>query len=368
MLAGQLAVTVLLLAGAGLFARSLARLTGPGKGFDTRGVLVVGDNYHELKGLTPAALERIRALPGVAAAGASGVLPVQGSSWSGTIAAGDEAKGESIFVNPVSPGFFAALRMGLLSGRGLEPADADRSVVILNATLARQLFPAGKAVGATVWLDSGKRVRREVIGVVEDAKYSSLRAPMPPTAYFPLSAKRLTEAYVEVRSLLPEAQAERQLRAFFPAGTPIVPYQAVMDEGLHPERLLAWIAGLFGGLALLLAAIGLYGVTAYNAGRRRREFAIRAALGARRGEISGQMLREAGMAVASGLALGTGLSWLAARGGSAVLGKLLYQTSAADAGVWLGAVTVMAGVGFFAAWLPARRAGAADPMAALREE
>ncbi|HEY8054502.1 MAG TPA: ABC transporter permease [Terriglobales bacterium] len=378
LLACQLATTLLLLAGAGLFARSLAQLTGPGKGFDARGVLLVrfpeGPNSRTAGAAAAgeAMLARLRALPGVTAASATFIIPSQGSSWGPEVShAGLRLR--YVAGNAVAPGSFAILRTPIVAGRDFTPEDASRGAAILNQSLARRLFGSGAAVGQTVTstpFPGTKVMAVPVIGVVADAKYYNLRKAAPPTIYFPLAAQFWMGKRFELRSAIPVSDMEAEIRTSLGTGTRVEMQSltGIMDGGLRPERLLAWIAGGLGGMALLLAALGLYGVTLYNAGRRKREFAVRSALGARGADISRQIWRESGITLAWGLAMGAGLSWLAVRAGAAALGKLLYETSPADAGIWAASALALAAATALAAWLPARRAGSADPISALREE
>lgn len=278
-----------------------------------------------------------------------------------------------VSANAVTPGYFAVLRTPLLAGRAFTAGDADQAVAIINASLAQQMFPEGGAVGRSLRAEktfgSAQAVDR-VIGVVADAKYANLRLPDPPTIYFPVPAKGCADCALEVRSSLPAVTAERELRSALGPDTQadVTPLVTVMDSGIKAERLLAILAELFGGLALVLGTMGLYGVTAYNAIRRRREFGIRMALGADAKMIAGRVLAEAAAALAVALAAGGLLAWWLVSALQAAWGSLLFGISAHDAGTWAAAAAVLAAAAAVAAWLPARRAGRADPIAALKEE
>jgi ABC-type antimicrobial peptide transport system permease subunit len=145
-------------------------------------------------------------------------------------------------------------------------------------------------------------------------------------------------------------------------------FDDLIEATLRPERMLAWLSGLFGGLALLLTAIGLYGIMAYQAERRRREFGIRMALGATRQGVARLALGELVSVLAIGIAVGAGLAWLGARSAQAALGQLLYGLRATDWLTLAAAVVVLAAAALLAGWLPARRAARADPCSSLREE
>lgn len=376
----QMALALVLAAGAGLFARSLARLTGPAKGFDSDNVALVEPAAYA----TPAEAEnpgaalrrrallaRLRALAGVTVAAASQNLPVQRSSWAVKLArAIPPSPARMVWANAISPGYFAALRQPLLAGRDFGDADTGAPVIILNLAAARVFFPHGHALGQTMSsADYGyKSAGARVVGIVADAKYLDLRRAPPPEVYFPLHAQSYAWAWFELRSPLPPATLERQARAVLGREAQLTTYTSLMDAGIKPEILLARLAELFGGLALALAGLGLYGVTAYRATRRRREFGIRMTLGADAAAIAAGVLREAAGALAAGLAAGLLLAWALTQTLRAALGKLLFDISARDLSTWLAAAAALAATAALAAWLPARRAAHAEPLAALREE
>ncbi|MGH9394666.1 MAG: ABC transporter permease, partial [Terriglobales bacterium] len=307
--AAQVAVSLLLLACAAMFVRSFVNLTRVQLGFDP-GLIELVNVSRPPRPVPDAALliERsrilaaLRAIPGVASASESLVVPTTGLQWDDPLRSARGSIGDAYF-NPVSPGYFATLRTPLLAGRDFSDQDTAQSppVAILNQSAARILFPAGSALGQLVQ-QSGRNMPRptRVIGIVADAKYdASLRAAAPPEAYYALA--QLSRAFpgssFEVSSTLPAAAIAPAIRAAMARAAPEASYSlgrlsAVVAGDVKPERLLALLSALFGGLALLLTGIGLYGMVAYHAARRRREFGVRVALGARPQAVLRLALRD----------------------------------------------------------------------------
>ncbi len=389
LLAAQMALALVLLAGAGLFLRSFVRLAGTPPGFDPAHVFVVQlqPPSHTIADTALFAMHQrdlgfLRALPGVSSASESFMVPTSGMMWDDrmvTSGGAPPAQIDDAYFDPVSPGYFATLRQPLLAGRDFTAADGPNAtpVIILNQAAARALFPDGRALGRQVARgDSAHRQQATVIGITGDAKYTSLRAADPPTAYLPLAqlgSDQLPTTVFELRSPLPEAALTAEVRAAFARHDPQAVFttgtlENALAAGIKPERLLAWLSALFGGLALLLSAIGLYGSAAYAAARRRREFGVRVALGAEPGAILRLALGDAAQTAALGAGAGLLLAWLAATALRATLSRLLYQVPAADPGTLAGAAVLLTAAALAAAWLPARRAARADPLTALREE
>jgi predicted permease len=380
----QVAMAVVLLAGAGLFLRSFANLTHTDLGFDPQNVTLVqvGTDATQASPTVHAArqqraLAALQALPGVRQVSASFLVPTTGLQWDTPLKSTDGAIADAFF-NAVSPGYFATLRTPLLAGRDFSGQDSARApkVIILNQTAARQLFPNGTALGQVVEQPGrpGEERRFQVVGVVADAKYLSVREPAPATGYFPQA--QLEEPFeiitYEIRSPLSAAAlaggVKRAMAAAGMGAYHLESFDELIGATLRPERLLAWLSGLFGGLALLLTAIGLYGIMAYNAERRRREFGVRMALGATRRAVVRLAVGELGAVLGMGIGLGVVIAWAGARGAQATLSGLLFGLRPTDGITLAAAVAVLAGVALAAAWLPARRAARADPMASLREE
>lgn len=383
----QLAISLLLLTGAGMFLRSFVNLAGVPKGFDPVHVFLVNLSQFANRP-TDAALAAddarnlafLQALPGVESASESFIVPGSGLQWDNTLTTGSGKTAiPDAYLNAISPGYFSTLHTPLLSGRAFR--DGDRAgaepVMILNETAARQLFPHGDALGSTVHqpANSMEATPSRVVGIVADAKYTTLRAADPPAGYYPLAQlpHQFTSTAYELRSALPETALTSEVRAAFARNAPDASFTTGTLENrlagsLKPERLLAWLSALFGGLALLLSAIGLYGAAAYEANRRRREFGIRMALGARPATILTLAVRELAAVLCVGATAGMLAAWLSARSLQATLGQLLFELAPTDLVNLTSAAVVLAGIALLAALIPARRAARADPMLALREE
>src|SRR6185437_3870205 len=381
LVAAQLALALLLVSAAGLFLRSFANLTGPAKGFATRGIVLATITAPKGERLPPGLDAKLRAIPGIEALSASMVVPAQGSSRGPGIEAvgGATRSAPDALWNAVTPGFFFELRTPLLLGREFESTDSANSpaVAILNQRLARILFPGTNALGKLIRQTTfqGPGPSAAVVGVVADVKYTALQRAAPAAAYFPVAQQphpaRLLTFYLQTSrgEAGLAADLHRVTEQALPGGRiRVETYDSLQAAGVKPERLLATLSEGFGALALLLAAIGLYGALAYDASRRRREFGVRTALGAEQAAIRRLVLRQAGSRLLAGTAAGLALAWIVGGMAQHGLAKLLYGVQATDAGTLLGAAALLAAVGLAAAWLPARRAARADPMLALREE
>ncbi|MGH9417522.1 MAG: ABC transporter permease, partial [Terriglobales bacterium] len=363
--AAQLAMALVLLAAAGLFLRSFRQLTGPAKGFNARGLTVVTSiSYQSFSAIAQAQLEaRLRALPGVAAVSASEIAPTQDSFWGGFELGVAPASGgggtrtvSGVYLNAVSPGYFAMLSTPLLAGRAFD--DGDRSgrppVAVVNQRLARSIAPGGTALDRYILLPlapAQKTVAARVVGIVADAKYSQLDRDAPPTAYIPLAMSLSAGTWhlpaFYLRSPLSTAALARETMPLLSAASPrslitIEPFTELVDRSVTPQQMLALLSELFGGLALLLAALGLYGVVSFNAARRRAEFGIRVALGATPAAIARLVLADAAATLALGASAGAALAWLGGRAAAATLGQLLYGVGPTDAASLLGAAALLA--------------------------
>ena len=388
LVAVQVALSLMLIVGAGLFVRTFASLTAQPLGFDARSLLFVGidaTRSADAAGRAPrAAFAHPRLgglLPGVTDASLSMMTPLAGGvDWLMANPPGlalPESSRAS-YVNAVGPEWFRTYGMRVQSGRGLTADDARASrpqVVVVNDTFERRFFPGRSALGQTV-----RRAREdgpdgaprfEIVGVVTDAVYEFLKDGPPPTIYLPLT----TQTAGPGPSLTVRAAAGdpttlgpaivRTIEAIDPRlSLTLRPIADRVDSSVSRERLLAMLGGFFGGLALLLAALGLYGVVSYNVSRRRREIAIRLALGAAPSGAVAFAVRRVAVVVAIGLAAGT----LASAWASRFVEALLFRLEPRDPATLAGAVAILVTVAGLASWLPARRAARLDPSSVLREE
>ena len=383
---GQIALSLVLVIGAGLLLGSFRKLTTFDPGFQREGVLIVsvslrnaGYAQGEFGGVRRDLLERFRALPGVVAAGAADITPISGSSWNDIIhvdgfVPNSEDDSQSYF-NEVTDGYFAAMGTPLLAGRDFDARDrpTGQRVAIVNEAMARKFFhgasPLGKSYRVTMHDSLGPPV--EIIGVVKDAKYKRLREDPIPTIYLAMSqAERVgpvtnyeLRAAGAASSLIPAVK--RMVAGVNPAiALQLTTLSQQVESSLTRERLLARLSGFFGALALLLATVGLYGTLSYSVARRRNEIGIRIALGAARGRVVRLVLGEVTRIVALGIALGAVAALTATRW----VESFLYGLTPSDPTTIIGAVVVLATVALAAGALPAWRAARVDPISALRED
>jgi predicted permease len=377
---GQVALSLFLLIMAGLLVRSLRNLHDLDPGFERHHVLLMDVHEGMLSKAAPEVHrpleEALRRIPGVRSASLSMIGLMQQGSWTSIITAQgiQNERGEPVrmLLNAVTPSYFETTGMRMLAGRGFEWRDTEQAarVAVINETLARELFgrqdPLGKLVSQSKEFEPGKAL--EVVGVVADAKYHNLREEARGIVYLPLAQAGQTFLSVELRTAgepLAVAQAAREaLREHDILVREVKTLEEQAGRTISQERMLASLGGFFGLVALTLASIGLYGVLSTAVARRTNEIGLRLALGARRGDVLGLWLREAGVLVAIGIVLGLPAALAATRW----IESFLFGLTPTDPLTIAGAIVVLAFVAALAAYLPARRAAHLDPMEALRYE
>jgi len=373
LVAVQVALSLVLLIGAGLFVRTLRNLQALDAGFRAEDVLFV--EFERAPGRLPAGtLDAVRAIPGVVSASLVTQTPLSGTTWGEPIVPAGQAlpDRDTAVVIGASPGFFTTIGTPLLSGRDFSDADSRDSaaVAIVNQRYAETYFahasPIGRHLAAAI---NGVRRDLEVVGVARAANTSSLRDTPPPTVYVPFAqVPGSTSTNVVVRGAA-SAELSAALRRTLQSLAPLTPLEVrplseQVRDALARERLMAALATAFGILALGLAAVGIYGLLAYAVARRTREIGIRMALGAPRSGVMALMLRGAQVPLAMGIALGMPMAWVASR----AIDSMLFGLTATDTAAIGGAVVILLAVAHLAAWLPARRAARVDPLIALRSE
>ncbi len=377
----QAALSLVLLVGAGLLAKSLNRLEHQDFGLQTTTRYVLhmdpasaGYQPEQLQALHTAIVQGFHALPGVEHVALSTYTPLEGDNWSeGVIIEGRPAPGPNDNIvaswTRVTPEFFDLIGQHLLRGRGITEQDTATSpgVAVVNQAFVKKFFkqgedPIGVHFGTNGMKSSGDFT---IVGLVSDIKYVAPREPTRPMYFRPLYAGAIM---LETRGPIDglEARARQVLSGINP-NLPVVnfhPFDVQIANQFTQARLIARLTMLFGVLALVLASVGLYGVTAYTVARRTPEIGIRMALGAGRGSVVAMVLRGALLQAAIGLAIGVPVALLSAR----LLKSQLYGVEGGDAFVLTGAVLTLVLAAALAGLIPARRAASIDPMTALRTE
>ncbi len=379
----QVALSLLLLVGGGLTLRALGQANTIKLGYDPQRAFEISFDLR-LQGYTNAQarefqkrlLERVRALPGAQSAGIADLTPVD-LHFSRTPIFLDgraperEARAPVAMYNRVTPGYFQAMGARLLKGRDFTEVDDAQSprVAIINETFARRFFPGEDPIGKQFSMGSADAARTQVIGVVEDGKYGGLNEDPRPYVARPLwqSEAGATSVIVRATGDLPAVLAgvrgeTQRLDPHLPVATSTLVEK--LDLALLPARVLASILGGFGLLALILAAIGIYGVMSYAVTQRTHEIGVRMALGAQKSDVLKLVIRQGMALTLIGVALGLG----AALGLTRLLKSLLFGVSATDPLIFAGITLLLTFVTFLACYLPARRAAQVDPLAALRHE
>jgi putative ABC transport system permease protein len=379
----QVALSLVLVAGALLFSRSLDKLLTVDTGFRQEGVLmarVIFRGLNLLPNRYPAfkdeLLDRLRAIPGVESA-AIGMAPL--SDWGGGrvwIDGTDSQQAKGTSLSRVGPDYFKTLQIPLLAGRDFDARDRIGSpmVAIVNEAFARKFLNEASPVGNRFWVAASPGdpdTRYEIVGLVRDTKYEDLREEYQPIAYYAAAQNSGAGpgAEVLIRSRVPQAETVAAINNVLNEINPAITvrfqgFKPMIEATILRERLMATLSGFFGLLALLLACIGLYGMLSYGVASRTNEIGIRMALGAGRRDVFWLILREALMLVIAGVAVGLPMIFAVTR----LASSLLFGLTPTDPVSLLFAALLMLVVSLVAGYLPSRRATRVDPMVALRCE
>ncbi len=380
LVAAEVALAVVLVAGAGLMLRSFQRLTSAELGFRPQNVLLARfrvemDDDRARRGARQQVLDRVRQLPGVVAAGFTKDAPLTGDPGEPVpftvpgraVPPGEEAR---VLLHPASPGYLRTLGIPLLAGQDITAAANDSgapAVAVVSRRMAERVWPGRPAVGQTFRIGDDE-VR--VVGVAGDVRNARLDSLAGFTAYLPEQSMPRSSTALVVRTAGDPARLAGPVRAavreVFP-GQPfreVVPLTAKLSDAASTPRLFTALATAFGGLALALAAVGLYGVVSYAVRQREREIGVRVALGAAPARVLALTLRQGMTPVAAGLAVGLVGALVATR----VLRAMLFEVSATDPATFAGVAALLAAVGLAAAYVPSRRAARVDPAATLRAD
>jgi predicted permease len=381
----QVTISLVLVIAGGLFVRALGRAASIDPGFDQTNVDVIGMDLSlsgkkepDAQAFAELLRARVLAMPGVQAAAFAADLPLDGGRMgfgSLRVAGMQPPDGQSSFPadwNAVSPDYFKTLRMRLVSGRDFTAADAAGApgAIIINETMARSVWHTTDVLGRQFETDAigDTTTTLTVVGVAPDAQIDTLGATVRPFVYVPTAQRYMSRVSLLVKSsgatTIPAVRGLlRELDPNLPVTTAL-PLEQVTALTLIPQRIAGAVAGSLGLVVLLLAAIGIYGVTSYSVDRRTREIGIRMALGANRATVLRLVIRQGMLLTAVGVAIGLA----AGAAGAQVLRSLLFGVSAVDPIAFGGAAVLFGAVALAASYLPARRATRVDPMVALRAE
>ncbi len=385
LVAGQVALALVLLQGAGLLTRTLLRLQRVSPGFDpaqivTTDVVLPNAVYRQPADWTRyfrQAVEALRAQPGVTDAGFVNAVPLTGIQYGTSFRALDRpepAPGQSPVadIRVADEGYFRTLRIPLSGGRLLEQRDDSLPYVMVNATLARELWPGADALGKQIkvaWYPQADRVLT-IIGVVGDTRSEGLDTPARPTIYYTPEATPNSGYSVVVRGTLAAGALAASVRGTLRGLDPVVPIrdvvpmERVVNRSLAGRRSPAFFVSLFAGLAMLLAIVGLYGVLAYVVGLRRQEIGVRVALGARPGSVLWIIVKSGLALCGAGLVVGVVAAFAATR----VLRGMLYDMSPSDPGTLAAAGGLLLAAALLASVIPGWRASRLDPTTVMRSE
>ena len=400
----QVAFSLVLLVGAGLFLRTLTNLRGVSPGFPDERLIgfelnpwLSGYTAEQSKDFYQRLTENLRSIPGVQSVGLAAVRIMDGSEWDSglTVEGYSPSRPDDhpqAYMNKISPNYFATLGVAFVAGRDFTPQDGiplkkspgqdeeeSATAVIINETFARRYFAGRNPIGLHLGFgtDPGTKTNMEIIGVVQDTKYTGLRDDIPEQAFLSYLAagftgqSRMTVYLRTSTDPAPVMRAAREKVRQTDGRLPITAMRTMKEQitdSLSTERMVASLSLVFAGLAALLATIGLYGVMAYAVARRTREIGIRMALGAETGRVQWMVMRQVSLLVAIGLAGGIPTALALARLGGHWISGMLYGLPASDPVNLALAGGMMAGVALLGGCLPAWRASRVDPMVALRHE
>ncbi len=376
----QVALSLVLLTGALLFARSFRNLLTLDAGFEQDHILVASFDYSPLQ-VPPARrvaykrelTERMRAIPGVQSVAGIFIVPISHSGWDDNIDVPGGPQRQDTQFNSISSGFFQTMRVPMLAGRDFNESDKPDSprVAIVNEAFARKYFQGANPVGKVVNNSEKPSDTYQIIGLVKDTKYHSLREDFLPTLFVATSQEKepgegltlMIRSNESMESLA--SSVKRVAQDMSPAMVlTLSVFKTQIRDDLTGERLMATLTGFFGVLAIVLAMVGIYGVISYMVVRRRNEIGVRMALGAARGRILFMVLRESIVLLGIGAAIGTAL----ALAGGTLAGSFLFGLKAHDPVTLGGSILGLAVIVVLASFMPARKAASVDPMVVLREE
>ncbi len=381
LLVTQVTMGLVLITAASLFVRSMGRARTMDPGFDDRGVVNLRVDLRprhydaeRTSAVYSALLAGARALPGVQSATLASIVLLEGSNTEtgAQIGGADQGKSRNVSLDAVASDYFRTLSIPIVSGRAISELDVRSKlpVVVISAAMARHFWPGQPALGKTFRLGIDTTRRYEVIGVARDVKYYMIGDDARDLVFFPISLSLPGDLALQVRTSAPTAAVARELEGLVHRLEPTLPpakAKAMHDDmfvAYLPTRIGAIVFGSFGLLAMIIAMVGIYGVTAYIVAQRTREFGVRAALGARGRDLIGVGVRDTVRLVGIGVAIGLPASYGVARALTSL--PILYDARAGDPLVLGAAIVALLTMATLASYFPARRAAAVDPLIAMR--
>ncbi len=373
----EVAFACVLLVGAGLLIRSFLRVLDVNLGFQPERAAAVRvdpsrqqSTQAQQNTYFDEVLRTARDIPGVAGAGLTDALPLgRNRGWGAGVKGVQYPKGQypDAFVRIVSDGYMKAMGIPLIAGRDLTERDTPSTerVIVINQTMARNLFPGGKAIGQIIRVDWDRRV----VGIVGDVRHLALEQGAGNEMYIPIRQTRdFASVDLVLRTTLPPSELASAVRGALKSIAPNLPrndfrtLQQLVDKSVSPRRFVVMLLGGFALFALVLASLGIYGVISYSVNQRTQEIGIRMALGATAGDLQTRIIMQTLTLAAIGMLVGGAASWALAR----TLSGLLFGVTPGDPVTFLGMLAVLTAVAALAGYLPARRASRIDPMVALR--
>jgi putative ABC transport system permease protein len=380
----EIALALVLLIGAGLMIKSFVHLMAVYPGFNPDNVLTLrialpASKYaaaNQKVAFFQQLTNRIENVPGVQSAGATTNLPLSGTSMSFRfMIEGRQEPSTEIHLaqyHAITPNYLRTMAIPLMQGRDFTEQDAESApgVVIINKSLARRFFPDQDPIGQKIKITYGKPMARQIVGVIDDVKHKALETDSQEEVYVPFLQNPWSFMTVVVRSdaeVQPMAGALRSAVWSLDKDQPIdsiIPMSQLVSDSIAHQRFYAELLGIFAGLAIMLAAVGIYGLISYTVTQRTHEIGVRMALGARQKDVLILIVRQGLVLALTGMAIGLGGSWFLTR----FLSKLLYGTSVNDPATFISVSLLLILISLIACYIPARRATRVDPMVALRYE
>jgi predicted permease len=378
----QVALSLVLLAGAITFVRTLANLREVNTGFQNENVLTMSldlpGRYMNQAGKASAVwsdtLEELRKIPGLKSAALGTYTPLSGRDRGSMVQVRGYQPASSfdriMHINQVSDGYFETLGIDLISGRSFTDRDSANApkVAVINESAVKKFFAGRDPIGQSIEFLRNNAVDAsyQVVGVVRDSKHMNLREPVPPFVFLPFRQGRNEDRRVTLIVAAADLQTIRMTIARVDPAiliSEVISIRNQVDSTLLTERMLSGLSTGFGALALLLASIGLYGVLSYRIGQQRQAIGIRMALGATPRSIAWNVFAQSSVVIAAGLILGLPFAFLAARAADSIL----WGVQSSDPAIYVAGIAVLCAVGAISAYIPARRASAIDPAEALRQ-